>query len=154
MQNLPSKTGQIFPQNGTYLGMFKITDPKCTETGLKNSPTCPIWSQTDTIWMASLTSLPTDSLHDEPCQLSDAGMVGLDPKWFRLAPNGTNPGLFQIRFQCILRPRAKCTEIWSENTPDLSHLGPIWPTLEPKLPSLVWLELPAVSKTPSGCQFG
>ena len=28
-------------------------------------------------------------------------MVGLAPKWVRLAPNGTNPGLFQIRFQCI-----------------------------------------------------
>ena len=28
------------------------------------------------------------------------GMVGLAPKWVRLAPNGTNPGLFQIRFQC------------------------------------------------------
>ena len=32
-----------------------------------------------------------------------AGMVGLAPKWVRLAPNGTNPGLFQIRFQCIWR---------------------------------------------------
>ena len=30
---------------------------------------------------------------------SRAGMGGLDPKWIRLAPNGTNPGLFQIRFQ-------------------------------------------------------
>ena len=29
----------------------------------------------------------------------------------RLAPKETNPGLFQIRFQCIWRPRAKCTEI-------------------------------------------
>ena len=32
------------------------------------------------------------------------GMVGLVPKWVRLVPNGTNPGLFQIR-------GAKCTEI-------------------------------------------
>ena len=31
---------------------------------------------------------------------------------------------------------AKCTEIWSEKVPDLSNLGPIWPTLEPNLPSL------------------
>ena len=64
-------------------------------------------------------------------KLSDFG-----PKWIWLAPNGTNPGLFQIRFQCIWRPRAKCTEIWSEKAPDLSHLGPIWHTLEPNLPSL------------------
>ena len=32
-----------------------------------------------------------------------SGMVALAPKWVRLAPNGTNPGLFQIRFQCISR---------------------------------------------------
>ena len=32
-------------------------------------------------------------------------MVGLAPKWVRLAPNGTNSGLFQIRFQCIWRPQ-------------------------------------------------
>ena len=66
------------------------------------------------------------------------GMVGLAPKWVRLAPNGTNPGLFQIRFQCIWRRGAKCTEIWSEKAPDLSHFEPIWPTLEPNLPSLQW----------------
>ena len=40
-----------------------------------------------------------------------AGMVVLAPKWVRLALNGTNPGLFQIRFQCIWRRGAKCTEI-------------------------------------------
>ena len=66
----------------------------------------------------------------------ETGMVVLAPKWVRLAQNGTNPGLFQIRFQCIWRPGAKCTEIWSEKSPDLSHFGPIWPTLEPNLPSL------------------
>ena len=33
-------------------------------------------------------------------QQSEAGMVGLAPKCVRLATNGTNPGLFQIRFQC------------------------------------------------------
>ena len=30
---------------------------------------------------------------------------------------------------------AKCTEIWSEKVPDLSHLGPIWPILGPNLTS-------------------
>ena len=65
--------------------------------------------------------------------VSSPVMVALAPKCVRLAPNGTKPGLFQIR-------GAKCTEIWSEKAPDLSHLGPIWPTLEPNLPSLVWLE--------------
>ena len=46
----------------------------------------------------------------KPC-LCEPGMVGLAPKWVRLAPNETNPGLFQIRFQCIWRGGAKCTEI-------------------------------------------
>ena len=45
------------------------------------------------------------------CSQNLSGMVGLAPKWVRLAPNGTNPGLFQIRFQCIWRGGAKCTEI-------------------------------------------
>ena len=31
----------------------------------------------------------------------EPGMVDLAQKWVRLAPNGTNPGLFQIRFQYI-----------------------------------------------------
>ena len=64
---------------------------------------------------------------------SGSGKVGLAPKWVRLATNGTNPGLFQIS------RGAKCTEFWSEKAPVLSHLGPIWTTLEPNLPSLsVW----------------
>ena len=41
-----------------------------------------------------------------------AGVGGLAPKWVRLAPNGTNPGLFQIRFQCIWRPRARSRLLW------------------------------------------
>ena len=40
----------------------------------------------------------------------------------RLAPNGTNPGLFQIRFQYIWLDRVKCTENWFEKVPDLSNL--------------------------------
>ena len=36
-------------------------------------------------------------------QILNTGLVGLAPKWVRLAPNGTNPGLFQIRFQRIWR---------------------------------------------------
>ena len=44
------------------------------------------------------------------------------PKAVRLAPNGTNPWLFQ-------RWAPKFTEIWSEKIPDLSHLGPFWTAL-------------------------
>ena len=40
------------------------------------------------------------------------GMVGLAPKWVRLAPNRINPGLFQIRLRYILaRLDKKSTEI-------------------------------------------
>ena len=39
--------------------------------------------------------------------------------WVRLAPNGTNPGLFQSIFN----------EFWSGKVPDLFHFGPIWSTL-------------------------
>ena len=35
-----------------------------------------------------------------------SGMLNLAPKGLRLAPSGTNPGLFQIRFQYILARRA------------------------------------------------
>ena len=39
--------------------------------------------------------------------LPDKRMSAKPQKWFRLPPNGTNPGLFQIIFQYILAPRAK-----------------------------------------------
>ena len=66
-------------------------------------------------------------------------MLARAPKWLTLAPNDTNTGLFQIRFQYILARRAKM--YWnlickrSEKATDLSHLGPIWPTLETNLTS-------------------
>jgi len=47
---------------------------------------------------------------------------------------GTRAGRFGSKVGQI---HAKCTEIWAEKVPDLSHLGSIWPTLEPNLPSLV-----------------
>ena len=35
---------------------------------------------------------------------------------------------------CLTKP--KCTEFWSEKVPDLSHLGPMWPTFGSNLTSL------------------
>ena len=49
-------------------------------------------------------------------------------KWFRLTPNGTNPGLFRVRFQKIL------AQIWKN--PGVPLLGPIWPTFDPNLTAL------------------
>ena len=40
-----------------------------------------------------------ENLWSFPLNKLITGMVGLAPKWVILAPNGTNPGLFQIRFQ-------------------------------------------------------
>ena len=52
------------PPNGTNLGLFKISfstcwrpAPKCTESDLKKSHICPIWGQSDPIWMANLKSV-------------------------------------------------------------------------------------------------
>ena len=36
---------------------FWIGEPTCTETDLKKSHICPIWGQSDPIWMPNLTSL-------------------------------------------------------------------------------------------------
>ena len=47
---------RLFP-NGTSLGLFKLADPKYTETDLKKSKICPIGGQSDRIWMQNLTSL-------------------------------------------------------------------------------------------------
>ena len=56
------------------------------------------------------------------------GMVGLAPKWVRLAPNWTNPGIFQISFSLFW-----LTEIW-KNPRNLSILGqfdPLWNQIWP-----------------------
>ena len=62
-------------------------------------------------------------------------MVGLAPKWVRLAPNGTNPGTFQIRFHCIWRgasnalksdlKKPRICPIWGQS-------DPIW-SIEPNV---------------------
>ena len=70
---------------------------------------------------------------------SKVGQIGT--KWDK-------SGAFSDQISVHLARGAKCTEIWSEKAPDyteiwsekapdLSHLAPIWPTLEPNLPSLV-----------------
>ena len=42
-----------------------------------------------------------------------------------------DPPNLWVRFQYILARCAKCTVIWIEKVPALSHLVSIWPTLEP-----------------------
>ena len=57
--------------------------------------------------MMSIPHYPAHSASQGCMYELTPGMVGLAPKWVRLAPNGTNPGLFQIRFQCIWRGAPK-----------------------------------------------
>ena len=88
-------------------------------------------------------------------------ILNLGPKWVRLTqigtnlgllqiwfefiwlqsgsdwtPNWTNPGLFQIRFQYIWldEPNVLNSDLKKSRICPIS--GPIWPTLEPNLPSL------------------
>ena len=65
MSNLPSKLGQIdtkcdksgtFKDHAVYVH-FHLGEQKCSETDIKKSQVCPIWGQSDTIWMLNLTSL-------------------------------------------------------------------------------------------------
>ena len=70
----------------------------------------------------------------------NTGMVGLAPKWVRLAPNGTNPGLFQIRFQCIWRPAPNALKsdlIKSRICPIWGQSDPLWSqTYHPWVPAV------------------
>ena len=50
--------------------------------------------------------------------LSQTGMVGLTPKWVRLALNGTNPRLFQIRFSSFWFGSK-----WNKSISVLVHFG-------------------------------
>jgi len=55
----------------------------------------------------------------------------MGPKWVRLAPNMTNPGLTSV-YSTFWITEKKGTEIWSEKIPNLYHLVPIWPTFGSK----------------------
>ena len=52
--------------------------------------------------------------------MAGTGLTVLATKWARLAPNGTNPGLFQIRFQYIWLDEPNVLKSDHEKVPDLS----------------------------------
>ena len=85
-----------------------------------------IWTQNGSDWPILGPNLVTQVSPHFRYLLAACTDARLAPKWVISAPNRTHfiPGLFQIRLQ------PNCTEIWSENSQDFSHLGPIWPTLE------------------------
>ena len=54
------RTGLDVVQTGNSAARLLYRDapaPKCTENDLKKSHICPIWGQSDPIWMANLTSV-------------------------------------------------------------------------------------------------
>ena len=53
MSNLASKLVHIGPKWNKSVTLIK--ESKCTETDLKKSQICPIWGQSDPIWMPHLT---------------------------------------------------------------------------------------------------
>ena len=55
-------------------------------------------------------------------------MWGLSPKWARIIPNGTHPGLFQIRFQYILAQRRQNV---LKSDLKKSRICPIWGQSDP-----------------------
>ena len=99
------------------------------------------------------------------CRRGECGVVSVTGQWSRKGENswcdkcdvrnvhqgyqgghqsGSNwPKIGHIRdffrsdFSTFWPDQPKCTEIWSEKAPGLSHLGPIWPTFEPNLPPLL-----------------
>ena len=70
-------------------------------------------------------------------------MLGLAPKWVRLALNGTNLGFFQIRFQCIWPPAPNVLKSDLKKSSRICPIwGPIWPTLESQMYwNLIWKSL-------------
>ena len=68
MSQVRPRFGQI-SSNRTNLGLFK---PKFTETYLKKSQICPIWCQSDPIWMSNLKSLVTNGVRNKNQSLTEA----------------------------------------------------------------------------------
>ena len=69
-------------------------------------------------------------------------------------PNWTNPGLFQIRFQYIWLDEPNILKCDLKRSRICPTWGPIWPTLEPSLPSLKWCEICAAWETTDLTEFG
>ena len=70
------------------------------------------------------------TLSREACQVVPNRDERFGPKEGQISPKWEKSGIFQIRFQYI------CAH-WSGKILDLSHLWPIWPTLDPNVTSLV-----------------
>ena len=76
-----------------------------------NCPVCNTPSHSNCLVYACTTLLHSTS----NCPLPVSGMVGLAPKLVRLAPNETNPGLFQIRLPRSCLIWGQSDPLWSQN---------------------------------------
>ena len=58
-------------------------------------------------WRLTSNSVDSFTFTVPRVKVGQSEVSGLAPEWVRLASNGTNLGLFQIRFQFVLAHRAK-----------------------------------------------
>ena len=88
----------------------------------------PIWSQSGPIWSKKWFNVDLTSLQrkvrqrESQCQTDLCvdhqvpGMSDFDKKWVRLAPNATNPGLFQrnivLNFLSDLKKMSRVCPVW------------------------------------------
>ena len=70
------------------------------------------------------------------CTTVACWVIRLGPKMGHI---GRKWDIFRSDFSTFWRA-TKCTEIWSEKVPDLSHFGPIWPILGTNLVAQLWLQ--------------
>ena len=97
-----AKLGQIGPQTGQInTCLFKIRFQFTLALWVSKSHGfnyCSIWGLSDPFSAPNMSSLGEGRKGKNCCEAGlRQEMVGLAPKWVRLAQNGTNPGLFQKR---------------------------------------------------------
>ena len=78
--------------------------------------------------------------------LALTGMSDLPPNCIKLTQTTQISNFFRSDFSTFSRTTPKCTEIWSENLPDLFQLRPIWPKFGRNRPFLIWKQYWLFSK--------
>ena len=97
---------------------YSLAEPKCTEIISDKSPGFVIYGTNQTRHGPKYDSIASSFYTDKP------GMVGLAPKWVRLAPNGTNPGAPNALKSDLKKPRI--CPIWSQSDPLWSQTYHPW----------------------------
>ena len=78
---------------------LQLAEPKCTENDLNKSQICPIWGQSEPIWMTNMTS---------PVYWPSGYLT----RGVRLTSKGRNLGLFKINLSKFCLAEPKRSEKW------------------------------------------